>query len=262
MTGRYVRLIAVIPALTVASCGESSSPISPSSTPTSLSPFGSSWMYNGQAWQASGIPPSCPTPLTFAVPVNLSRVTSILYPGQTRGVWYKPHGGFRFDAPGETGDITVVAPMAATVYRAARYLVNGEVQHMFDFINACGVLHRLDHLRDLSPRFQQIAASLPPAVNGDSRTSPVSAGQYVARGETIATTVGFRSGNFFFDWGVYDLRTKNEPSANLTWLAQHSGELAPYAICWLDHLSPRDRAIVRSLPPADSQSGARSDYCH
>ena len=222
-------------------------------------------MYDGQTWQASGIPPPCPNPLTFTTPVNLSRVTSILYPGQMRGNaprrGYKPHGGFRFDAPGETDDITVVAPMAATIYRAARGLDNGEIQYMFDFINACGVLYRLSHLRDLSPRFQQIAASLPPAVEGDSRTSPVAAGQNVAVGETIATTVGYRSGNFFFDWGVYDLRARNEASADPAWLAQHPGEQAPYAIYWFDHLSPGDRAIVRSLPPADWQSGATSDYC-
>ena len=118
---------------------------------------------------------------------------------------------------------TVVAPMAATIYRAARGLDNGEIQYMFDFINACGVLYRLSHLRDLSPRFQQIAASLPPAVEGDSRTSPVAAGQNVAVGETIATTVGYRSGNFFFDWGVYDLRARNEASAEPAWLAQHPG---------------------------------------
>ena len=85
-------------------------------------------MYDGQTWQASGVPPPSPTPLTFATPVNLSRVTSILYPGQTRGGWYKPHGGFRFDAPGETGDITVVAPMVSTVYRASRGLDNGKIQ--------------------------------------------------------------------------------------------------------------------------------------
>ena len=156
-------------------------------------------MYDGQTWQASGIPPPCPNPLTFTTPVNLSRVTSILYPGQTRGSAYKPHGGFRFDAPGETGDITVVAPMASTVYRASRGLDNGEIQYMFDFINACGVLYRLAHLRNLSPRFQQIAASLPPAVEGDSRTSPVAAGQNVAVSETIGTAVGYLSGNFSLD---------------------------------------------------------------
>ena len=87
-------------------------------------------MYDGQTWQVSGIPPPCPNPLIFTTPVNLSRVTSILYPGQMRGNAYKPHGGFRFDAPGETGDITVVAPMASTVYRASRSLDNGDSIHV------------------------------------------------------------------------------------------------------------------------------------
>ncbi len=244
-------------------CGSSGlelgSPTSPSnsrSTPSLVK-----WAYNGQTWEASGIPPSCPIPLTFDTPVELSDVTSILYPGQRRGGWYKPHGGFRFDASSESDEITVSAPMTSTVYRAARYLVNGEIQYMFDFINACGVLHRLDHLRDLSPRLQRIARSLPAPIEEHSRTFPVAAGQNVSVGETIATTVGLSSGNFFLDWGVYDLRTQNGASANSMWLAQHPGELAPYAICWLDHLSPTDRSIVRSLPSADHQSGASSDYC-
>ena len=111
---------------------------------------------------------------------------------------YKPHGGFRFDAPGETDDITVVAPMAAAIYRAARGLDNGDIQYMFDFINACGVLYRLSHLRDLSPRFRQIAASLPPAVEGDSRTSPVAAGQNVAVGENDRDDRRLPLGQFLF----------------------------------------------------------------
>ena len=83
----------------------------------------------------------------------------------------------------------------------------------------------------------------------------------MAVGETIGTAVGYLSGNFFLDWGVYNLRARNEASEDSAWLAQHPGELAPYAICWFDHLSPGDRTIVRNLPPADWQSGAMSDYC-
>ena len=235
-----------------------------SEAPSPTGPSGSlvvRWEYAGQRWQATGVPPPCPAPLVFTTPIDVSRVTSVLYPGQIRGGDYKPHGGFRFDGPGETGEISVVAPMAGTVYRAARYLVNGEVQHMFDVLNACGVLHRFDHLRVLSPRFAQIAASLPPAVEGDSRTSLVAAGQAVAVGETLATRVGFSAGNVFLDWGVYDLRARNEAGANPAWLAQHPGEFASYAICWFDNLVPAHAAIVRGLSAADSQSGATSDYC-
>ena len=238
-------------------CGgsDSSSPTGPSGAITA------GWEYNGQTWQAVGTPPPCPAPLVLTTPIDLSRVTSILYPGQIRSGGYRPHGGFRLDGPGETGEITVVAPMEGTVYRAARYLGSGEVQHMFDVLNACGILYRFDHLRDLSPRLEQIAASLPTAVAGDSRTSLVAAGQTVTAGETLATSVGFRSGNVFLDWGVYDLRAQNDASANPAWLAQHPGEFAPYAICWFDNLVPAHADIVRGLPAADGRSGAMSDYC-
>jgi hypothetical protein len=52
-------------------------------------------------------------------------VTSILYPGQSRGDDYKPHGGFRLDGPGETGVINIIAPMDAMIARASRYLAGG-----------------------------------------------------------------------------------------------------------------------------------------
>ena len=39
---------------------------------------------------------SCPAPL-LQTPVDLSKVTSILYPGQERGGNYKAHGVFGFD---------------------------------------------------------------------------------------------------------------------------------------------------------------------
>jgi len=249
---------------------DSLSPTGPSSSGSPSSPLGITWNYNEQTrtWQASGTPPACPTPLTLTTPVDLSRVTSIVYPGQIRGGWFKPHGGFRLDEPDETGTINVVAPIAATVWRANRGLsgANNEIQYMFDFINDCGIIYRLGHLRELSPRFQQIAESLPPAVEGDSSTTIVAAGQTVALGETIGTAVGFLAfqgseSNFGVDWGVYDVRERNAASADPAWLAQHPGEFPAFGICWLDYLSLADQAIVRSLPAADWQSGATSDYC-
>ena len=189
-------------------------------------------------------------------------MTSILYPGQTRSGDYKPHGGFRFDGPGQGADVQVVAPMTATIYRGSRYLARGEVQYSFDFINACGIIHRFDHLLDLSARLQLVADTLPAPRPDDSRTTPVAPGQMIAQGEVLATAVGFRTtGNVSLDWGVLDLRARNAVSANPAWLAQHSLELDAYAICWFDTLAPSDAGRVRSLPPADSVSGSISDYC-
>ena len=212
------------------------------------------WSYNGQAWQPSGTPPACPNPLTIPLPSDLSRVTSILYPGQSRPD-YKPHGGFRFDRAGQTNDVQVMSAIEGAIYRGGRFLVSGEIQYTFDFINECGIMHRLGHLRDLSPRFQALANAFPPAVENDSRTTLVPQGQRVTIGEVIATAVGLRATtNVFFDWGVYDLRARNG-------VAGLSGELEAYGICWIDRLSASDAARVRSLPPGDPTAGTRSDYC-
>src|SRR5262245_7815446 len=51
----------------------------------------------GGDWVPSGEPPPCPSPLVLDTPVDISLVTSVLYPGQPRGTAFKPHGGFRFD---------------------------------------------------------------------------------------------------------------------------------------------------------------------
>lgn len=54
----------------------------------------------------------------------------------------------------------------------------------------------------------------------------------------------------------------NAASNGATYLAEHPGEQAPYAICWLEFLSPANTTIVNSLPPADGVSGSMSDYCN
>lgn len=211
------------------------------------------WSFVDEAWRASGTPPACPTPLLQA-PADLSLATSLLYPGQTRGGDYKSHGGFRFDRPGQNNSLTVTAAMAATVYRGARYIENGEIQYLFDFIAECGVMIRLDHLRGLSAKFQTIADGLP-AASTSSATTFIT-GQSVAVGEMIATAVGFQNPlNVSFDFGVYDLRQRNPATTTRT------GELIPYGICWLDHMSPTTNALVRSLPPSDEVAGTTSDYC-
>jgi hypothetical protein len=193
----------------------------------------------------------------------LSRATSILYPGQTRGE-YKPHGGFRFDQPGQTNDVQVTSPTAGYLYRGTRVLVGGEIQYGFDVVNPCGFMYRLGHLRDLTAKFQALANTLPPAVEGDSRTTVFPAGTTVAEGEVIATAIGQRSTtpiNVFFDFGLYDLRQKNASSADPGWLTAHPGELAPFAVCWFDNLSPSNGAAVRALPAGDSTAGKTSDFC-
>lgn len=197
--------------------------------------------------------------MTFVTAVDLSRATSILYPGQVRGE-YRAHGGFRFDNAGETGQIGVRAPMTATIFRAARYLEAGELQYLFFFVNACGIMHRLDHLREPSPALQSVVAMLPPAVEGDSRTIEVPPGMVVTAGSALASGVGMPGArNVFLDWGVYDLRAMNESSKNPAWLAEHPGEYSPFGICGFSLLTPGDAAIVFGLPASGGDRS--SDYC-
>ncbi len=211
----------------------------------------SSWFFNGTAWQSNGAAADCPSPL-LQPPLDLSKVTSILYPGQTRGGDYKAHGGFRLDGAGQANQITVVSAIAGTVIRGVRYIEQGVVQYLFDIINPCGVMMRMDHLLELSPKFAAIADTLPPAT-ASSATTQLS-GYTVSAGEPIAKAIGL-SGNIFMDFGIYDLRSRNPATTHMT------GELRPYGICWLDFLPAADKARVLSLPPTDGVSGITSDYC-
>lgn len=191
----------------------------------------------------------CPTPLLLQTPVDINKVTSILYPGQVRGGDFKPHGGFRFDSS-RFDEIEVRAPMDAVFESASRYIEQGEVQYLFDFRTPCGIMYRFDHLLVLAPIFAEAVKDLPEAKEDDSRTSAIRQKLNVKKGELIATAVGFRkNNNVFVDFGVYDMRGKlfQSPREN--------------AICWFDLLPPEGAAKVKSLPPADSVSGSQSTLC-
>lgn len=210
----------------------------------------------------------CPDKVIFDLPIDITKVTSILYPGQIRGGDYKAHGGFRFDSS-TPEEIVVTAPIDAKVIAGARYPVyTGDIQYTFDFENDCGIRYRLGHLLTLSPKFQEIAEKFPMPESPDSRTTEVRPAIEIKKGEIIATAVGMTKDgnskertNTFLDWGVYDYRQKNEASKNTEWVKKYSYEIYQYAVCWFDWISKEDREKVLSFPSSDSQSGTTSDYC-
>ncbi|MEX1995282.1 MAG: prepilin-type N-terminal cleavage/methylation domain-containing protein, partial [Candidatus Saccharimonadales bacterium] len=55
---------------------------------------------------------ACPAQPMMTSPADVSLATAVLYPGQTRGSDYKPHGGLRFDNA-KGNKVTVRAPMDA-----------------------------------------------------------------------------------------------------------------------------------------------------
>ena len=200
---------------------------------------------------------SCPTPL-LQTPVDLSKVTSILYPGQERGGNYKAHGGFGFDNATDNL-VTVKIPLNGKVNRVVRYREMGEIQYLFEFDGDCGVSFRFDHLRKLTPKFEAIVNAFP--IKEDTRTDLVSPPVAVKVGEVIATEVGFLN-NVSVDFGVYDMRQKNEASKDPVWASAHSQYPADsYGICWLNSLPQADSAIVNLLPGRDGKFEKKSDYC-
>ena len=155
---------------------------------------------------------SCPTPL-LQTPVDLSKVTSILYPGQERGGNYKAHGGFGFDNATDNS-VTVKIPLHGKITRVVRYKELGEIQYLFEFEGDCGVSFRFDHLRKLTAKFEAVVNVFP--IKEDTRTDLVSPPVAVKVGEVIATEVGFLN-NVSVDFGVYDMRQKNEASKDPSW---------------------------------------------
>lgn len=230
------------------------------SSTASQSPSQVTWQLREDGWTASGTPPACNSPLT--PPTDITKATATLYPGQTRGGNYKPHGGFRFDNS-KNGDITVTSPITGQVVRGARYLVEGELQYTFDIMAPCGQMVRLGHFLTLSPAFQKIADTFPAASEGDSRTETINPPVAITKGEVMATAVGVTKPaiNTFFDWGVYDMTKKNTASQDAAYAASHNVELDQHAVCWLDLLSAEQMAYVKSLPAGDPTSGKTSDYC-
>lgn len=207
---------------------------------------------------------SCPDPV-LQMPVDVSKVTGVLYPGQTRGSQYKPHGGFRLD--GSSNDaVEVKAPIDAKLVDGSRYIEQGEQQILLDFRSECGVNFRFDHLLTLSPKIQAEVDKLPQPKQDDSRTTNFNNQISVKTGEVIATGVGFpKTNNVSFDFGVYDTRQDNAASKNPTYLAAHQQfgdqDQLKHAVCWFDYLPKADADKLRALPGGDQISGKTSDYC-
>lgn len=206
---------------------------------------------------------SCPDPL-LQMPADITKVTAVLYPGQTRGGNYKAHGGLRFD--GATNAVEVKAPIAGKLIDGSRYIEQGETQVLLDFKNDCGVNYRLDHLLTLSPKVKSLVDTLPAAKVDDSQTTQFNSPTSFDVGEVIATAVGFtKTNNVSFDFGVYDMRSANAASKDASYQAKYKSdpgwELDSHALCWLDYVPSGDSTKLKALPGGDQASGKTSDYC-
>ncbi len=221
------------------------------------------WQWDGERWTSSGTPPACSEPLAFASPVDISKATATLYPGQKRATGYKTHGGFLFQNS-DNKDIKVTVPVDSHLIKASRYIEQGDIQYFLVFSVPCGLAYRFDHLLTLSSKFQDIINKLPEPKVDDSRTTPIDPPIAVKKGEMVATASGFvTKKNVSMDFGVYDLRKPNIASKDSAYVSTHAEEkeFAFYGICWFDLLPSADAQKVKNLPAADPQAGKTSDYC-
>jgi hypothetical protein len=221
------------------------------------------WTFN-DAWVSMVTVPDCPNPFTVNSPSDLTNATHILYPGQTRGGDFKPHGGIRYDNATAASDVSVSLPLDAILWRGAQYIESGEVQYLMDFIVPCGYMMRFDHLYTLTPEFAEFFAQLPAPEVDQSRTNTFNPPTSFAAGTKIATAAGHTLPqlNVAFDFGLYDLRQYNESYQDPVWAALHADEkeTAYYGVCWLELLPANQKAIALSLPGGGTE-GKTSDYC-
>lgn len=222
------------------------------------------WSFDGNSWKPADSVPACADPLTIKLPADAKKVSNVLYPGQIRGGDFKPHGGLGVENPKNNG-LVVTTPMDAFLYRGSRYIQDGEVQYMFDFIHPCGIMYRLDHLKTLSEEFNGYAGQLPEPKADSSQTEKFVHHPLIKQRAVVASEVGLTSGpNVFFDFGIYDLRKQNEASKTDTYkvsqLRIDDKEQSFFAVCWLNLLEGEEKSTITSLP-ARGIEGKISDYC-
>ncbi|MEK7550015.1 MAG: hypothetical protein AAB519_03470 [Patescibacteria group bacterium] len=219
------------------------------------------WQFNGETWQASSPAPACPVSIALTSPVNTDLVTQVSYPGEYRNDNYQTHGRFVFKDKRNT-DITLTAPLDATLVRGNRYIEAGEVQYTLWFEHPCGLAYRFDHVLTLTPAIQKLADTLPEAKPNENRITRFNEPLQVKAGDAVATAVGFkRDANVFVDFGVYDFRNMNVQAQKADYAVKHKMEKeeAYYGICWIDLLPAEASRKLRALSPENEKKS--SDYC-
>jgi hypothetical protein len=217
------------------------------------------WSFNGVEWTPNGVAPSCSEPLGLQTPVDMSIVTSALWPGQQRGA-YVAHGGFRFDNNLDN-NVIVRVPIGSHLVQAANYDESGQAQYLLFFTAPCGFFYRFDHVLEVSSELAEALKDIPAAGAGDSRTTYLDPPLWLKQGYIVGTAVGISPTNIFVDFGLYDVRQPNNVVPDPAWAELFAGdkEFGHYGVCFFDYLPGTDGEIMRSLPTG--KEGRNSDYC-
>ena len=207
----------------------------------------------------NGTPPTCAEPFELQTPVDITKVTAALWPGQSRG-GYKGYGGFRFDSS-NADSVIVRAPVGGHLVQASRYLEGAEEQVLLFFSVPCGFFYRFDHVSGLSPKIEEALQVITAPPTSDSRTTFMNPPLWVEQGEVVGTSVGIPPPNIFVDFSLYDVRKPNNVTPNPAWAALFAAdkEFGHHGVCFFDYLPGTDGDLMRSLPTG--KEGKTSDYC-
>jgi len=217
------------------------------------------WRFNGAEWSPNSAAPDCDEPLGLQTPVDLTNVTSALWPGQQRGA-YVAHGGFRFDNAVDN-NVIVRAPIGSHLVQASHYLEGDSPQWLLFFSVPCGFFYRFDHVLEVPPDMAEALKDVPLGGQGDSRTSFITPPFQVNQGEIVGTAIGIGGTNIFVDFGLYDVRQPNNVIPDPAWadLFAADNEFGHYGVCFFDYLTGTDGETMRSLPTG--KEGTTSDFC-
>ena len=246
-----------------------------STTTTTISPTTSTsaplvrWNTNSEKeWAPSTDPPPCePFGEVFSVfPIATNLLTQFARPGRTGYAnadgtepIYIAHGALRADNS-QYDQINVRFPAKGfSLYAANRRVeetISNEEQVKLLFHHPCGIQVWIDHLAKPTDKWASVIEDVP--VTTSSRITFMPAGAHqVEAGEVLASGIG-HDNNTYLDFGVYDLRNKNDVAEMITNEWPDYRSTGDYAICWSTFFGPDTQQLLEALPAGAVDT---SDYC-
>ena len=219
-------------------------------------------------WSPSSTPPNCgPLEDMFNVlPIDIAVIDEFTPPGRPggNGSYYISHGHLRsHNTPHD--QITVKFPAEGfSLYAVNRRLENysvdeetfstNEEQIKLEFHHPCGIKIMIDHIAQITDRWSEIIKNVPVLLD-DSRGTFMPDGQYfVESGEVLGYAIG-HSTNTYLDFGVYDLRRKNDLSEMLERDFNEYAATAVHGICWVDLFGSETQKLL------EGKAVSSSDFC-
>ena len=223
------------------------------------------WQSNGDGqWSSTHEPARCPLmdELFEIFPIDISVLTQFARPGRTgfNETIYIAHGALRADNT-KYDEINVKFPASgfslhAVNRRVETYIQSDEEQIKLEFIHPCGILVRLDHLAQLSPKWLDIVKDVP--VTSDSRLTFVEQNIHLVElGEVLSGGIGHPT-NTYLDFGIYDLTRKNNVAKYISENWPNYKGSGDHGICWSSFFGEETQQILETLPAGSVNT---SDYC-